>query len=368
MSLVAVGSAKGSPGATTLVAALASRWPGPRQVLVAELDPAGGDLGIRLGLPAGRGLVTLAAEGRRRVTPELVWDHAFPFPGSDVAHVLPGPASADQATAALAAVGPTLAGALADLDGTDVLADCGRLDPGSPAMAVAQRADLVVMVARPSVAEIRHLSARVAALRLGVPVGLVLVGDRPYGVSEVATAVGIDALGAVAHDERGAELVGRGAHGRSRLARTSALLRTSRSLAEAVVAHLGSSSTPVATPPVFSQAAAPAPAPAPGAPFEPAPEPAPAPEPSATLVPAAPPEPAGDGSPPAEPHGPRPGGSLSEDVAEEPSPARRRRRPPLAGGPRRARPLQPRSRMAEGPDDREPHDVEATLPHQGGDR
>ncbi|MBW3650416.1 MAG: hypothetical protein KY458_07605 [Actinobacteria bacterium] len=34
--------------------------------------------------------------------------------------------------------------------------------------------------------QLRHLSARVAALRLRAPVALVLVGDRPYGVAEVA--------------------------------------------------------------------------------------------------------------------------------------------------------------------------------------
>lgn len=362
MSLVAVGSAKGSPGATTLVAALGSVWPASAGVLLAELDPAGGDLAIRLGLPAEPGLVTLAAEGRRGVTPELVWEHTSSFPGSEVAHVLAGPASADQATAALAAVGGKLAEVLAGLADVDVLADCGRLDPGSPALAVARRADLVVVVARSSVAEIRHLSTRVAALRLRAPVALVLVGDRPYGVAEVAGAVGVEALGAVAHDARGAELVSAGTANGSRLARTSPLMRTTRSLADTLVARLGPPArdagpaietvvAPDATDVDVASDSNEAPAVGEAPPDAPAEAPAndAVREPESTTPPRA-----------AEPHvvGPQ------DDPAEALVPAPRGRRLG-AGRPRRARPLQSRTRLADTQGSAS-HDAGAG-PHDRGD-
>ena len=65
MALVALASAKGSPGVTTASLVFGALW--PRQVLLAECDPAGGDVAIRMTAPAGaplgsdRGLVSLAA-------------------------------------------------------------------------------------------------------------------------------------------------------------------------------------------------------------------------------------------------------------------------------------------------------------------
>ena len=49
MALIAVAADKGAPGVTTTALALAAVW--PRPVLLAECDPAGGDLVYRL--PAG---------------------------------------------------------------------------------------------------------------------------------------------------------------------------------------------------------------------------------------------------------------------------------------------------------------------------
>src|SRR4029450_4811377 len=66
MAYVAFASAKASPGVTTTITALAATWPRDRDLLVAELDPAGGDLGVRFDLATEPGLVTPAAAGRRR--------------------------------------------------------------------------------------------------------------------------------------------------------------------------------------------------------------------------------------------------------------------------------------------------------------
>ena len=45
MALIAFASAKGSPGVSVTVAGLSRLWPTP--VVVADLDPAGGDTGLR---------------------------------------------------------------------------------------------------------------------------------------------------------------------------------------------------------------------------------------------------------------------------------------------------------------------------------
>jgi len=211
MAYVAFASAKASPGVTTTVTALAATWPRDRDLVVAELDPAGGDLGVRFDLATEPGLVTLAAAGRRELdcstfvgpTPPL------PFAGPSVAddgsvgtvrRVLVGPVAADQSGAALAALRGGLPGVLSSLN-ADVLVDCGRLDPSSAAHDVVTEADLLVVVARPVVSQVHHLAARLSALRPKA-LSLLLVGDRPYSVAEVADAVGASPLGTLPVDDR----------------------------------------------------------------------------------------------------------------------------------------------------------------------
>ncbi len=67
MSLIAVASAKGSPGATTLTLALGLARPPARGCLIVEADPDGGSLAARLGLSYEPGLVELAAAARREM-------------------------------------------------------------------------------------------------------------------------------------------------------------------------------------------------------------------------------------------------------------------------------------------------------------
>src|ERR687897_357205 len=111
MGYVAFASAKASPGVTTTIAALAATWPAERDLVVAELDPAGGDLVVRFDLAAEPGLVSLAAAGRRQLDRSTFVDHTQPLPfvagdegPSGSRRVLVGPVAADQAGAALAAL------------------------------------------------------------------------------------------------------------------------------------------------------------------------------------------------------------------------------------------------------------------------
>jgi hypothetical protein len=264
MAYIAFASAKGSPGVTTAVAALAATWPVDRDLIVAELDPAGGDLIVRFDLAPEPGLVTLAAAGRRELGPGTLLAHTQSLPVADRAtgegaasrRALLAPVSAEQASASLTALRGGLVAALAGLD-ADVLVDCGRLDPSSPAFDVAMGADLLVMVARPVVSEVHHLSTRLASISSRA-VSVLMVGDRPYEVSEVAGAVGADALGTLPADGRAASALTDGHPNALRVLRRSRLLRDARALAESLAAWLRPPTSAATTAAATTAGAAPA--------------------------------------------------------------------------------------------------------------
>jgi hypothetical protein len=81
MSLIVLTSLKSSPGVTTAALALGAVWPPERRVLVAELDPAGGDLANRFRLPGEPGLLVLAAAARRHDPTHRVWQCCQRLPG-----------------------------------------------------------------------------------------------------------------------------------------------------------------------------------------------------------------------------------------------------------------------------------------------
>jgi hypothetical protein len=249
MGYIAFASAKGSPGVTTAVAALAATWPADRSLVVVELDPAGGDLVVRFDLATDPGLVTLAAAGRRDLGAETLLAHTQVLPrrgeadgGDATRRVLTAPVSADQATAALTALRGGLPRTLDALD-ADVIVDCGRLDPTSPAYDVAAGAQLLVMVTRPVVAEVHHLGARLAALA-SIPAAVVTVGDRPYPVAEVAEAVGAHPLGTLAVDGRSAAALSGDLANAERVLRRSRLLRDAGAMAEGLAGWLAPGKAP----------------------------------------------------------------------------------------------------------------------------
>jgi hypothetical protein len=300
MGYVAFASAKGSPGVTTAVAALAGTWPADRPLVVAELDPSGGDLVVRFDLGSEPGLVTLAASGRRDLGAETLLAHTQALPAAAPGdgpsrRVLAAPVSSDQATAALTALRGGLARALAAVD-ADVLVDCGRLDPTSPAFEVATRAELLVVLARPIVAEVHHLSARMGALP-SATTSLLTVGDRPYAVDEVAEAVGAHPLGCLAFDPRAAAALSGDLGNAARVLRRSRLLRDAAAVSEALATWLGPAPAAVGAPSPAMSAVTPARAPAPAPAADSAPPYVPRP-PDAGPPPPPPPPPAG---PPAGP-------------------------------------------------------------------
>ncbi|HEX4126596.1 MAG TPA: hypothetical protein VHX67_03355 [Acidimicrobiales bacterium] len=220
-----------SCGVTTAAVALAATWPGgpdSHRVLLAELDPAGGTLAAAAGWPPEPGLVSLAAAARRGGDPDLVWGHCQHLPGG--AAVLAGPTSAEQARSAVGMLAG-LVGRLGELD-IDVLVDCGRLDPGSPGCGLPARADQVVLMARPRLADLHALATWTEAHPAdGANLGLLLVGDGPYPDHEIEDALGIEVLARLPWDPDGAAaLVSVPASARE--LRVSPLVRAARSLAD----------------------------------------------------------------------------------------------------------------------------------------
>ena len=240
MALIAVAADKGAPGVTTTALALAAVW--PRPVLLAECDPAGGDIVYRLPGTGGarldprRGLLSLAVAARRGVAPAQVWEHVQKLRGG--LDVLLGVSTAEQGSG-LDPLWDALGAALAALPGADVIADCGRLGPDGPYYELLAHAAAVVLVVRPSLGEVVRLRDRAAALSAAAGqrgghdgrVGLLVVVDhRGFGaaLAEVGQAVGypgspVSVLGAVAYEARSAELL-RGEWGGK--LRKSLLIRT----------------------------------------------------------------------------------------------------------------------------------------------
>ena len=173
MTCIALCSAKGSPGVTTLACVLGAVWPAERAVVVAECDPSGGDLGGRFALSTRLGMTSLVLTERQRVATADFRAHVQQLPGG--LDVLVGPAGADAARALDHELGASSLDLVAD--DCDMLADCGRLLPGATGQAKMLRAaDRVLLVLRSDLAAISH--ARWALLRIRRAGSLRLCRDR----------------------------------------------------------------------------------------------------------------------------------------------------------------------------------------------
>jgi len=207
--LIALGSFKASPGVTTAALALAAMWPGEQRVVLVEVDPAGGDLAARFALEPAPGLVSLSAAARREHGVQVAFDHAQLLPGG--LPVIAAPATAEQAGGALELLtgdGLPLWANLADDPQVVVIADCGRLDPGSPAHRIVAAADLALLVARPSLDECDRLAKGLDALAVraeatGTQLGLVLSG-LGFGAAEVQESMRMRVWAHLPHDSEGA--------------------------------------------------------------------------------------------------------------------------------------------------------------------
>ena len=271
MALIAIAADKGSPGVTTTSVALAAVW--PRPVLLAECDPAGGDLVYRLPggdgqrLDSRRGLLSLAVAARRGLRPHQVWEHVQKLRGG--LDVLTGVTSAEHG-AGLEALWGSVGAVLAALPQADVIADCGRIGVDGPYYDFLAHAAAVVMITRATLGEVVRLRERAIAVAAGVHrrgrpgarTGVVVIADHRHfnsALAEVAQSLDqarapATVLGGLADEPKSADLL-RGEWG-GKLDK-SLLIRTARQIA----AHLAEQ---------LPAAPEPGPAPAPRPPDHPA--------------------------------------------------------------------------------------------------
>jgi hypothetical protein len=254
MALIVIAADKGAPGVTTTAVALAAVW--PRPVLLAECDPAGGDLVYRLPAADGgrldprRGLLSLAVAARRGLQPHQAWEHTQKLNGG--LDILAGVTNAEQGAGLNLLWGP-VGRVLAANSQADVIADCGRLGIDGPHYDLLAEASLIVLVSRASLGGVVRLRDRVGSVtaamqkrgRPGAGADVVVIADYKQirtSVAEIGQAlkqanVPARVTGGLADDPRGADLL-RGEWG-GKLDK-SLLIRTARDIAESLASRLPS--------------------------------------------------------------------------------------------------------------------------------
>lgn len=234
MAVLAFTSAKGAPGVTTTVLALAFAW--HRRTLVVEADMAGSSSVLagflRGGIDHARGVVPLSVVARQNgFTLEGLWEQCLGL--DEDRYLLPGIADPGQA-AALTSSWPQLAQLFADLDGADVdvLVDAGRLGTASAPTPLLNAADAVVLVTGTRLPDVYALSRHTSALRADVAgvdgdgLLVITIGEgRPYSNREIESALGLRVLSSMAWDPVSAEVYSVGAAPGRRF-ESSALVRT----------------------------------------------------------------------------------------------------------------------------------------------
>ncbi|BBH67106.1 hypothetical protein ACTI_37910 [Actinoplanes sp. OR16] len=245
MAIIAMVSAKGSPGVTTTALACALSW--QRPALLAECDPAGGSVlaGYLSALEIEpMGLLQLAVAELRGTAatefPNQIIDLDGKQPGRRL--LLPGIADPVQA----GTVRPTwdrLTAFFAGLEegepGHDVIADCGRLSSAATPWPLLQRADLVLLVvAATSLRTISPAMPAATQLRRDLTengrgtgsLGLVLVGDGPYRSAEIQQRLQLPLIAELPYDKRTAAVLSDG----GRLRGNASLLRAAAAAEDTV--------------------------------------------------------------------------------------------------------------------------------------
>lgn len=243
MSVLCLVSAHGSPGVTTTALALAATWPEHRRCLLVEADLCGGVISARYGVGDTPGVASLAAAARRGgVSDELVWEHVQRLPGG--LQVLVGPPSPDESHAVLRDIAGELARWAAAQPDVAVIVDGGRITGRAPSIDPLLRTSAVLVVTRPILEQLRPAGIRVEALQTaGLDASVLLVGDQPYGPTEVASSLHCPVAATIAWDPKTAAVLS-GAPGAMRDLRRSPLIRSAATLAADLAVPVGAGHPP----------------------------------------------------------------------------------------------------------------------------
>ncbi|MGI5213866.1 ParA family protein [Plantactinospora sp. CA-290183] len=228
MAVICLASAKGSPGVTTAGLAFALSW--SRPVVLAECDPAGGDIAAgylrHLELDGGHGLMQFVVAELRGQAGEQFWPQLVDLepPGAQRL-LLPGIATPAQA-ASLDPNWHSIASFFASLEhgnpGFDVIADCGRLVAPHAPWPLLSRADLALLVVKPTLSSLLPAHAVVQTL-LGAAgpasegrTGLLVVGDGEYDDRAVSRHLDVPVIAHLPDDCRSARVLAHGGTVRTR--------------------------------------------------------------------------------------------------------------------------------------------------------
>lgn len=224
MAVIALVSAKGSPGVTTAALAFTLTW--PRHCVLAECDPAGGTVqaGYLAGaLPADRGIRELAvAELRGEDLHQKWWQQLVDLHPPELKRLLlPGITDPVQ-SGALRPVWERFGEFFAQLEytspGFDVILDCGRLAAPNTPWPLLHRADAVLLVMRPSLPQMASAVPILRTLRNQLiehgagttSLGLLLTGPGDQPARVVTQELHNTVVASLPDDPRTAYVLGHG--------------------------------------------------------------------------------------------------------------------------------------------------------------
>lgn len=228
MSLVAVSSGKGSPGATFVAVNLAAVMArAGDETLLLDLDPAGGDLAAYLGLDPRRGLYPLMRMSDRAPDREALLRECEDRDGVLCVGGFPEACAFEPEVAAGVIRAATESGKL-------VVADTGRV--GADTAWLARAADVVLVAVRPDLVSVLGAERALRLLRAWCApdrIRAVISGlehRRPGDIKEIADAIRTPVIGSIPLDRKAA----RGALVAQKPCTTRAVMRAFASLAAQV--------------------------------------------------------------------------------------------------------------------------------------
>ncbi|MGW7317915.1 hypothetical protein [Streptomyces sp. NPDC054865] len=242
MTVIALAGGLGAPGVTTTAMALLLTWPMPEghRVLLAEADPDGGAIlpgALQGTLDNSHGLRNLAVASRQGQLGEAFWRQLVDVTDAETRDRLVLPGLYDPAHAsAMEPVWRPLAGLFAGIEEHrhDVLVDLGRRGAFAASGVLAQRADVVLFVARNTLRSLQSTQVRLNTLReqlgAGADVAVILVDEGPFSKDEVRKQLGVEVVAVMPWRPKEAAVLSDGAEQPRRFEATP-FMRSARSAA-----------------------------------------------------------------------------------------------------------------------------------------
>ncbi|MGW5342910.1 hypothetical protein [Streptomyces sp. NPDC004050] len=259
MAVIALAGGLGAPGVTTAAMALLMTWPMPpgHRVVLAEADPDGGAIlsgALQGTLGNTHGLRNLAVAARQGQLVEAFWRQLVDITDAGTRDRLLLPGLYDPAhVSAMDPVWRPLADLFAGIEehGHDVIVDLGRRGAFGPSAVLAQRADVVLVVARSTLRSLQSAQVRLETLResLGgtVELGMLLVTEGPFSKEEVRKHLGVPVTAVLPWRPEEAAVLSDGAEQPRRFA-SSEFMRAARSAAVRVQERVAVHRTRLAPP------------------------------------------------------------------------------------------------------------------------